>query len=84
MGDKGARFFDGQHEVEVLAPTVNAIDSNGAGDLFAGAFLYGITNGHSFTQSARAACASASLLVTQFGSRLRYEQILKLKEQFFK
>jgi sugar/nucleoside kinase (ribokinase family) len=84
MGPKGARIFDGHHEIEVLAPMVQAIDTTGAGDVFAGVLMYGLTHGFGFAQSGRAACAAASLLVTQFGSRLKDEQILKIKEQFFK
>jgi len=84
MGDKGAKIFDGNHEIEVLAPNVEAVDTTGAGDVFAGTLMYGLTHGHGFAKSGRAACASASLLVTKFGSRLSDEQILKIKEQFLK
>ena len=83
LGDKGALIYD--HEasefIRVEAPRVKAVDSNGAGDLFAGTFLYGINNGLSFKESGELACQAASQLVTQFGARLQNEQPkLLLKE----
>ena len=55
-------------------PKVKAVDTNGAGDLFAGAFLYGITNGHSYADSGKLASLASSKLVTQFGPRLEWHQ----------
>ncbi|MFT5118421.1 MAG: sugar/nucleoside kinase (ribokinase family), partial [Kiritimatiellia bacterium] len=45
LGSEGALIFDGTSLIKIAANTVTAIDSNGAGDMFAGAFLYAITNG---------------------------------------
>lgn len=74
-GSQGAYIWDGEKEIQVLAPEVKAIDTNGAGDLFAGSFLFGITNGLSYGQAGKLACACASKLVTQFGARLEKDQI---------
>lgn len=79
-GPKGAVLFDGLRDIHVLSPVVKAVDTNGAGDLFAGAFLYGITHKHSFGESGRLACHSASTLVTQFGARLRAQQPPEIKK----
>ena len=70
MGAKGAMLFDGKREIYVVTMPVVAIDTNGAGDLFAGAFLYAINNGMNFPEAAKLGCMSSSLLVTQFGARL--------------
>lgn len=51
QGKNGAMIFDGDTFVDIEPYKVQAVDTNGAGDLFAGAFLYGITNGHSFADS---------------------------------
>ena len=59
----------------LMAGSVKAIDTNGAGVLFAGSFLYGITNGLSFGEAGKLACACSSKLVTQFGARLSKDQI---------
>src|SRR4029079_5199011 len=46
------------------------IDVTGAGDIFAGAFLYGITHGYGALVSARGACRLATQVITQRGARL--------------
>ncbi|CBW26657.1 putative Pfk family kinase [Halobacteriovorax marinus SJ] len=80
MGDKGAIIYDGEREMAIETKKVVAKDTNGAGDLFAGAFLYGITNGMEYNEAAKLACHSSSELVTQFGARLTKEQVLTVKE----
>ena len=74
LGEKGAVIFDGDTFIDVAPYSVDAIDSNGAGDLFAGAFLYGITNGKSYADSGKLASMASSKVVTQFGPRLQLEQ----------
>ena len=75
----GALIYDGSEYIKVNSPKVDAVDSNGAGDLFAGAFLYGITNGKSYKEAGELACACSANLVTQFGARLTKEKILEIK-----
>ena len=47
-GKNGALLWDGDMFVEIEPHKVEAIDSNGAGDMYEGAFLYALTNGFSF------------------------------------
>ncbi len=84
LGPKGALVFDGKKEIHIVTMPVEAIDTNGAGDLFAGSFLYGINHGLSYADSAKLGCLASSTLVTQFGARLKNEQILNLKNKYFK
>jgi sugar/nucleoside kinase (ribokinase family) len=77
--EKGALLFDGEREIDVLTQQVKPIDTNGAGDLFAGAFMYALTQGHSFGEAGKLACACSSQLVTQFGPRLRKDQAQEIK-----
>ena len=70
LGSKGALLFDGKNTVEISAHETKAVDSNGAGDMFAGAFLYGITHGHSFYEAGNIASLAAARVVSQFGPRL--------------
>lgn len=79
-GPKGALIYTGEKEIDVLTPKVEAVDTNGAGDLFAGAFLYCLTHGHSYSEAGQLACSLASKLVTQFGARLKKEQTLEIKK----
>jgi len=69
-GAKGALLFDGENQVKIAPHETRAIDSNGAGDMFAGAFLYGITHGASFLEAGNIASLAASRVVSQFGPRL--------------
>lgn len=74
LGKNGAMIFDGDTFIDIEPYKVQAIDTNGAGDLFAGAFLFGITNGHSFADSGKLASLASSKVVTQFGPRLEWHQ----------
>nr|WP_290577334.1 adenosine kinase [Ketobacter sp.] len=74
LGKQGALLFDGSDTLQVPATPVQAVDTNGAGDMFAGAFLYGLTHGYSFEQAGRLATKAAAQLVTQFGPRLKPDQ----------
>jgi sugar/nucleoside kinase (ribokinase family) len=62
---------------------VKAIDSNGAGDMFAGAFLYGITHGHSFAQAGKIASLASSKVVGKFGPRLEWHQAKEVMNHLF-
>jgi fructokinase len=73
-GAAGARLFDGKRYFDVAPHTVRAVDSNGAGDMFSGAFLYGITQGCDFETAGTLASLASSLVVSQFGPRLAPEQ----------
>jgi sugar/nucleoside kinase (ribokinase family) len=79
LGSKGAIAFDGKKTHVIAANKTTAIDSNGAGDLFAGAFMYAITQGHDFAAAGRLASAASSKVVSQFGPRLEAEQHGPLK-----
>lgn len=80
LGSKGALVFDGKHHIEISPHNVKAIDSNGAGDMFAGAFLYGITHGHSFYEAGNIASLASAKVVSQFGPRLKAEQHSEILE----
>jgi len=48
------------------------VDLTGAGDMLAGAFLYGLTHQVRPDKAARAACFLAMKVITQFGARLHH------------
>lgn len=79
-GAEGAILFDGESLTEIDAHPVKAVDTNGAGDMFAGAFLYGICNELSFEVAGRLASRAAAEVVSSYGPRLapeRHQQLLK-------
>lgn len=83
QGPRGALLWDGEREIDVLTRKVNAVDTNGAGDLFAGSFLYAITNNYSFSDAGKLACACSSELVTKFGPRLERGVTKNLLKELF-
>ncbi|MGN0922470.1 MAG: adenosine kinase [Cellvibrio sp.] len=80
-GAQGAVIFDGEQLIEVSAPSVTAIDTNGAGDMFAGAFLHAICQGKDYKTAGEFACIAAARVVSQFGPRLQPEQYGELKSE---
>jgi len=80
QGSNGATIFDGDTFITIEPYKTIAVDTNGAGDMFAGAFLYGITNGHSYADSGKLASLASSRVVAQYGPRLTQDQVRKVKE----
>ena len=78
LGADGALVFDGNQEHQIPGFPVKAVDTNGAGDLFAGAMLYGLTHGMDYVASATLASQAAAQLVTEFGPRLKPEQYQRI------
>lgn len=68
-GENGAHVLsDGQHWHVPAVPT-RIVDATGAGDLFAGAFLWAITNGHDLQTAARMGNIAASEVISHIGAR---------------
>lgn len=72
--EKGSITYDGKNKEEVTGFPVEAMDTTGAGDTYAGAFLAARNQGKSFSQAARVANFAASHVVTKYGARLSPEQ----------
>jgi len=81
-GAKGALVFDGVNDIEITPYKVDAIDTLGAGDSFAGAFLYGITHRMDSAQAGKLASMTSSKIVTQYGPRLTKTEIISILEAF--
>ncbi len=71
-GPKGAFIRHGGVEAHVPAFPCEPKDLTGAGDMFAGAFLYGITHDVAVETAARRACFLAMKVITQVGARLHH------------
>ena len=79
LGSKGAVVYDGDNFLDIESFPVDAVDSNGAGDMFAGAFLYGITHGMDYYQAGRLASLGAGTVVSHFGPRITKDKCQELK-----
>jgi len=81
LGAKGALLYDGIEFINIAPYPAKAIDTNGAGDMFAGAFMYAITHGHSFSVAGKLACRASSEVVCNFGPRLEPEKHAVIKKE---
>lgn len=71
-GPHGAHIRHGGRELHVPAFACEPRDLTGAGDMFAGSFLYGITHGVPLEKVGRGACYMAMKVITQVGARLHH------------
>lgn len=74
LGADGALVFDGVTLHNIAPFHVKAIDTNGAGDMFAGAFLFGITQGKDFATAGKLASRAAAGVVSDYGPRMTLAQ----------
>ncbi len=77
-GASGSVIFDGEKLIDIPPFPVKAIDTVGAGDMYAGAFLYAISNGMSFAEAGRLASLASAKLVTSLGARLKTGEVQAL------
>ncbi len=70
LGADGSLLMHGNQLIPIEGVSVSAVDTTGAGDMFAGALLYGITNGLSWKQAGHLASHAAARVVGQLGARL--------------
>jgi sugar/nucleoside kinase (ribokinase family) len=78
-GPEGSEVLTADQTWHVPAEKVKAIDTNGAGDMFAGAFLYAITRGHAPAAAAALGNQAAAAVVSQHGNRLSLGQLSAIK-----
>ena len=80
-GDKGSLIISNSGEnIEIEPINVTPLDTVGAGDTYAGAFLYGINNGLSLRKSGELASSLSSKVVTKLGPRLDKNVIDGIKQ----
>jgi sugar/nucleoside kinase (ribokinase family) len=70
LGADGSILMHEGDVIPIEGVPARAIDTTGAGDMFAGALLYGITNGLSWKVAGRVASHAAARIVEQMGARL--------------
>jgi sugar/nucleoside kinase (ribokinase family) len=71
LSEKGSILMHRGEAIPVEGVQVRAVDTTGAGDMYAAGVLYGITNGLSWQQSGHLASHAAARIVTQLGARLQ-------------
>lgn len=82
LGEHGSIVYNG-HDFRQIAPyQTKVLDTVGAGDVFAGTFLYGLTQGYDYIQAGDLANYTASRVVAKFGPRLTQDEIENAKINF--
>ncbi|MEE4361833.1 MAG: adenosine kinase [Pseudomonadales bacterium] len=72
LGGRGSMIWDGNSLLKIDPMPVRPVDSTGAGDVYAGAYLYAMTHGHGHRQAGELASRAAGRLVARFGARLPF------------
>ena len=70
LGARGALVQRGKEVAQIEAPSVRAVDSTGAGDLWAAGFLCGLLNGASLSQAGQIGAALGAAVVQVTGAVL--------------
>ena len=83
-GANGAILYDGTSTHQVASEKVTAVNTNGAGDMFAGAFFYGLGQGLSMVAACEFASKAASIVVCQAGPRLSMQAARAVRDAHFR
>ena len=84
LSAEGAIVSSEQETIRVSGRAVTAVDANGAGDAFAGSFLYALNTGENLQTAAELAILISSEVVSQFGPRLANQDYAQLLTNFQK
>ena len=76
--EHGAHILSGGQRWHVPAVPTQVVDATGAGDLFAGAFLWGLAEGHDLETCGKMGCVGGSEVISHIGARVQTD----LKEMF--
>lgn len=70
LGKDGSIVMHGGEAFPIEGVKVEAVDTTGAGDMYAAGVLYGITNGMTWRQAGQLGSHAAARIVTQLGARM--------------
>ncbi|WP_181776648.1 ribokinase [Amycolatopsis pittospori] len=79
LGAKGAAVITADGVTEVSSPKVEAVDTTGAGDAFAGALATSLARGEELADAARKAVKVAAITVTRQGAQPSYPKASELE-----
>ena len=84
MGEKGSTVVSNEEVINTPKVDIQAIDTNGAGDMFAGSFLYSLLQNDDLKTCAEFANYGASKVVETFGPRLTKDMYHEVLNNFKK
>ena len=71
LGENGSLLMHDGESIPIEGVSVDAVDTTGAGDMYAAGILYGITNGLSWKRAGHLASHASARIVSQLGARLQ-------------
>ena len=80
QGKKGGIIYDGKEVKEYPAFAVEAVDSNGSGDVFHGAFAFAMNMGYNYYDACVFSSAVSALKCTKVGARTGVPALAEVKE----
>ena len=84
LEDKGSMFLDGEYVKLMPTYKMKVKDTTGAGDMFHGAFTYGIANGYTLEECVKLGNIAGALSTTGIGTRNSspsLKEVMKLYEK---
>lgn len=83
-GANGSVIYDGQGYIEIPAYKTQLKDTVGAGDIYAGALLQGLSDQQDITMAGHQASMAAAKIVAKVGPRLSDEEAKTLRSEIIK
>ena len=81
IGKKGSLVKSGDLVFEISPITAKAIDTTGAGDLYASGFIYGLINGLSLDKAGQIGSILSSTVIENIGAKIPDNSWPVLKEK---
>ena len=79
QGPRGSIVYDGNRFYDIAAHDVPVVDTVGAGDMYAGGFIFAITHGYDYETAGIIADIVASKVISKFGPRLNDQEVEEVK-----
>ncbi|MBP9674255.1 MAG: adenosine kinase [Bacteriovoracaceae bacterium] len=83
-GEKGSFIFCDNDCIQIAPLKVQALDTTGAGDAYAGALLYALSQGKDYSYAGNLASFFAAQVVAKRGPRLSHAEAVQTLENFLK
>ncbi|PLX14465.1 MAG: adenosine kinase [Marinilabiliales bacterium] len=81
VGKEGSFIKSGNEKIKIGVIEANALDTTGAGDLYAGGFLHGLAQGKDFEYCGKLGALLAGTVIQDIGAKISDENWHEIKEE---
>jgi len=81
VGKEGSFIKSGNEKIKIGVIEANALDTTGAGDLYAGGFLHGLAQGKDFEYCGKLGALLAGTVIQDIGAKISDENWNEIKEE---